>query len=108
VPWALVLEATSWTISLLGEYRVVSTMSGVSRRSTQSGSRIHLSKAGLMFNAQINKLDKNEKSGKLWGPIAGLQYSFPLSYSTASTSFCGGDVIPEPKKDQKGKIRTQK
>jgi hypothetical protein len=32
----------------------------------------HLSKAGLMFNAQIHKLDKIEKSGKLWGPIAGL------------------------------------
>jgi hypothetical protein len=31
-----------------------------------------------------------------------------MSYSTASTSFCGGDVIPEPKKDQKGKNDLQK
>jgi hypothetical protein len=60
----------------------MSTVSGVSRRSTQSGSRIHLSKAGLMFNAQIHNLDKALKSGNLWGPIGPLQNRLRMCYST--------------------------
>jgi hypothetical protein len=32
----------------------------------------HFSKVGLMFYAQIHKLDKLLKSGNLGGPIAGL------------------------------------
>jgi hypothetical protein len=41
-----------------------------------------------MFYAQIHKLDKIEKSGKLWGPIAGLQLCFLMGYTSGDHLRC--------------------
>jgi hypothetical protein len=68
----------------------------------------HLSKAGLMFNAQIHKLDKNEKSGNLGGPIAGLQLCFLMGYYTGSTSPREYTVSRSWKNDENRKIGLQK
>jgi hypothetical protein len=53
-----------------------------------------------MFKAQIHKI----KNGKLGGPIAGLQTSFRMGYTSGDHLRCEYTVSENRKKAKKGKM----
>jgi hypothetical protein len=110
-PVSVSTASESWTVSTTDRPVSVSTASEswtVSTVNSPGRTEVHFSKAAPTFYAQIHKLDKPSKSGKLWGPIAGLQLCFLMGYTSASTSLPWKHVSPSSKKHKNRKNGSRK